>query len=558
MPLLAADWYILVNPLMPIVAMFAIIGWGWLISSKLDKDAQFFHLPRRQWNTAHLIAGLVGFAIMVSPVPQPWWFAISLPVGLIVAMSTVLAYWYYRNGQVPEDQVFHLSADRIQAAMQRRAAAKATRAATMSFVDAEGTRRIPPDQESKNYAVHIQAEELISPAILGRATRIDVLPSKGGSYQISQIVDSVRYRRNQIEPKTAHLVMEYLKSHAGLDPADVRRRQVGDMALVFGTEEHDLRVRTAGSSSGQTLSVDIDIKKHINIKPKKLGLLPSQMDALDSLVSDAHGVTLIVTPAGGGRTTTMYSLLRRHDAFTSNIRTLEIEHLLQIDGVGHTQFEATEDGANFATQLRSILRRDPHIVMVSDLVDVQTAQEAAGPGLKGPLVYVGMRGNSGLEGLATWCKAIGDLEAASAPIKAIISQRLVRKLCDCKAAYKPAPDQLKKLGLPADQVKKLYKPSGKIIDRNKEIQCPLCGGVGYRGVTAIYEVMIFGDDARALIAKGDLNGLRPLMAHAKMLTVQQAGLRKAIDGVTSIEEVIRATKTNTSASAKNKTQAAKA
>jgi len=264
---------------------------------------------------------------------------------------------------------------------------------------------------------------------------------------------------------------------------------------------------------------------------------------LDEAIADNSGIVLVTAAKGGGRTTTLYSLLSRLDAFTSNIRTLELEHLVRIDGVGHTQFEPKEDGPDFATQLRSILRRDPNVVMVSDIVDAQTAQEAAAPGKDGPLIFLGLQAGSGLEGLAAWCKAVGDLPKASAPLRAVVHCLLLRRLCEnCRLAYSPPPEQLKKLGLPADQVKQLYKPTGKTLERNKEETCPVCGGIGYRGLVGCYEVMAFDDEARALIAKGDLNGLRAHLARKKMITLQQAALRKAIEGTTSIEEVIRVTK----------------
>ncbi len=540
---LAEQWFIMVNPITPLLAFGALLFWGWLVSSVLDKDQAFYHFSTGKWNIAHMTAGLLGFGVMLSPYPEPWWFAVSFPAGMLVMLSTTLVYWNFRNKNVPEEAIYHLNTKGLTDRMAKRAAAKAAADANISFVDSDGTTRIPPDRESDSFAIHIAAEEFLTPALLASAVKVELTPGPNGQYSIAQYVDTIRYRRDPIDGKEANAIIGYLKTHAGLDVSDARRKQVGDMGAKFGASTHELRIRTAGSSQGQQLVVDFDLRKAVRVLPNKLGFLKRQFEQLDSVISDQRGTVLVTAPKSTGRTTTLYGLLDRHDAFVNNIRTLELEHLIQLDGVGHTEFEQTEDGPDFATQLRSMLRRDPNIMMVAELIDANTAKEAASPGADGPLMYVGVRSNSGLEGLATWCQAVGDLPMAAAPLRAVVSQLLVRRLCDnCKIAYSPAAEQLKKIGLNADQVKQLYKPSGKIIERNKEEQCPSCAGLGYRGVVGVYEIMAFDKDARGLIAKGDLNGLRAHLGRQKMITMQQAALRKAIDGVTGIEEVIRVTR----------------
>jgi type II secretory ATPase GspE/PulE/Tfp pilus assembly ATPase PilB-like protein len=389
----------------------------------------------------------------------------------------------------------------------------------------------------------VALEEVLSPAFLSRASRIECAPGPNGKYQIGQYVDSMRYRREPIDAPVANAVIDYLKSHAGMDVGDKRRKQVGDMAARQGLETKNLRIRSAGSSQGQSVVIDVDLRKSVNIKPNDLGVLPQQFERLDKAIEDRRGIVLVSAARGGGRTTSLYGFLRRHDAFTRNIRTLEFEHLIQIDGVGHTEFKPVEGGPDFATQLRSMLRRDPNIMMVADLHDARTAQEAAAPGVNGPLTYIGVRANSGLEALAIWCKSVGDLKKAAVPLRAVTYQVLVRRLCDaCKVPYSPPAEQMKKLGLPKDQIKQLFNASGKIIERNKEETCTVCAGLGYRGLVGCFEIMTFDDEARDLITKGDLNALRANLARQKMITLQQAALRKAIEGVTSIEEVIRATR----------------
>lgn len=537
----ADTWNILVNPIPPLVALALVCGWGWLVSTKLDKDSQYFHLPREQWNLAHLIAAIAGFGIMILPVGGPWWPAVGFTAGPLVMFSTVLAYWRYRNARVPEDKKFHLTMDAVRGSMAARKAARAAKAASIALIDARGAAVPVPNKEDAAFGTHLAMEELIGPAIVGRATTVEIMPAQGGQYQVTQTVDGMKYRRDPLDASQGAAIIDYLKGPAGLEVADKRRRQMGDFGLKYGLETKDVRLRTAGSSTGQQAIVEFDIKKRAKMKFEDLGLHARQVESLNAISSDLHGIILVAAPADNGRTTTMYAILRRHDSYTNNIRTLEIEQLLTLDGVGHSEYKAGE--ADFSTTLRSMLRRDPNIVMVADLVDAKTAQECAGPGPAGPLIYAGLRADDAMTALAMWCKSVGDLKKAAAALKGVVAQRLLRKLCDnCRVAYQPPADQLKKLGLPADQVKQLFKVGGKIIDRNREVPCPTCGGLGYFGQTGVFEVFVFDDEARGLIAKGDLNSVKTLMRRNKMMTLQEAALRKAIDGVTSIEEVIRISK----------------
>jgi len=545
MPLsLAVEWYILVGPWVPLIALAFLCLWGWVTSTIWDKDTVYWHFNREAWNVAHLICGTLGFALMILPVPMVWWPAVGFTGGLLVMWASSIAYWIYHNKNVPEDQVFRVSAEGFRQRMAARSAARQKKAAAISLIDAKGVARGLPGKDDPLFVVHMTMEDMLTPAFLQRAAVVELMPNRSGQYQVSQTVDGMRYRREPLDAGVANTVIDYVKGAASLDVADKRRRQVGDLVAHFGTENHEVRVRSAGSSAGQTMTLDIDLKKRVDIKPADLGLLPRQIEALDKATApdDLHGVILVSAPVGNGRTTTLYAMLRRHDAFTANIRTLEYERLVLIDGVGHSEFKA-DKGVDFATEIRSMLRRDPTILMVEDITDAHTAQELAAPGMRGPLQYIGVRAESGLEALAKWAKAVGDLKVAAEPMKAVISSRLLRKLCDnCKVPYQPDPNQLRKLGLPPDQIKQLYKHSGKVIERNREETCPVCGGLGYRGQTGAYEVMVFDNDARKLIAAGDLNGLKTHMRRVKTISIQEAALRKAIDGVTSIEEVIRVTR----------------
>ncbi|MFW5653444.1 MAG: ATPase, T2SS/T4P/T4SS family [Planctomycetota bacterium] len=541
--LVAASSRILVNPAQPLIALGFLFAVGWLISTVLDKDARYWHFKANQWSMAHLIALFAGFAVAVLPlVPEWWWSLISLPLGLLVMLSTPIAYWIYRNSNVPEDKKFRLTAEAIRASMSQRKDRRAAANAMISVFDHKEAPRQIPDREDPRYAVHMAMEGLLSPAFVARATNLELVPGRSGAYSVSQTVDSVRYRRDPVAAADAGAVIDYMKDLAGLDVQDRRRKQRGDFTAKMGVETFVLRTRTEGASAGQRAVLDINPAEQVKKKFDQLGFHPRQVEALNAVTADLHGIVLVAAPPDIGTKATLYGLIRRHDAFTSNIRTLELERLLQIEGVGHTEWNPNATPpVDYATQLRSMLRRDPDI-MVSEMVDVATAKEAAYPGPSGPLQYIGVAANRAMDAVMLWCKAVGDMPKAAAPLKAAVGGRVLRVLCDeCRVPYQPNPDQLKKIGLPPDQVKQLFRPSGKLIIKNREEPCPACNGIGYRGTTGVYELMAFDDEARKLIEKSDFNGLFTHLRRNKMMTLQEAALRKAIEGVTSIEEVMRVT-----------------
>ena len=232
----------------------------------------------------------------------------------------------------------------------------------------------------------------------------------------------------------------------------------------------------------------------------------------------------------------------RHDAYTSNIKTLEGEVLSRIDGVDHLQWDPTNPDVDFATNLQSILRRDPDVVLVGRVTETKAAWVAAEAGMQGPLIYITQQSSTIAGQLREWVRLVGDLKLATASMRVVTNQRLLRTLCpNCRQAYQPTRERLKKMNLPADRIKQLYQASGKVQDKNKIEDCPVCGGSGYLGQTGAFEVMSLDDDARRHLVGGDL---KSALAHArrnKMIYLQEAALSKVVSGQTTIEEVVRVT-----------------
>ena len=515
------------------------MAWAWLISKKLDKDARYFHLNHQMWNGIHVAAGVIALAAMLL-IPFFW---LGWPVGMLILLGPILAYWHIRNQTVPESHRFKLSGEGIGAKLAARKQARAAHQALLQFTDSGGKTRPIPLKDDPLYSVHMMAEDVLGPAIGARASRVEVLVAANGA-AVAQTVDGLRYKRETIPTDAAMRMVDYLKNIGGLDTADRRRRQAAEFKLRGPGGETEISLVTAGSSTGQTLRVDFDRNKRLHKPFDGLGLLKAQLEGLQAFEQphDRHGVILIGAPSGHGLTTTAYSFLSRHDAYTSNVKTLEREIQVQLLGVDQTLWDPNNPDVDYATNLQSILRRDPDIVLTSDVRDTETARVIVEPGMKGPLIYVQQALPTIVDQIRDWVKKVGDIKDATRALRAVTNQRLLRSLCpNCRQAYQPSPEQLKKLNLPAKKVNQLFRASGKVQVKNKIEDCPVCGGSGYLGQTAAFEVFIVDDEARKALATGDLKTALAEARRKHMYFLQEAALSKVVTGETDIEEVVRIT-----------------
>lgn len=530
---------ILVSWWQALLIAIPFVAWGWLIP-KLEKDARFFHLDYLKWNALFLGTGVAALAAMLL-IPLFW---ISWPVGLLVLIGPVLGYWQVRNNSVPESKKFYLSSEQFTAKMEQRRQARAARDIVLQFTDAKGQPREAANKEDPLFQTQMLAEDLFMPAFSARANRLELAASPKGCV-VAQYVDGVKYKREPFEVDAAIRLIDYLKDLAGLDVEDRRRKQAGEFSARGPSGEVPLHLVTSGSSSGQVCRIEFNREEQRSKPFDGLGLVPAQLEALREFASpeNRHGIILVGAPAGHGSTTTAYSLLGRHDAYTSNIKTLERDIEARLDGVDQLKYDPTNPDVDFATAIQSILRRDPDMVLVSGVEDdPETAKVVSEPGRDGPLIYIPQRVDTVGEQIRSWVKMVGDVKAAVKPLRVVMNQRLLRSLCpNCRQGFEPSPEQLKKLNVPAGKVKELYRASGKIQVKNKIESCPVCNGTGYLGQTAAFEVMVIDDECRKLLIAGDL---KAAMAHArrnKMIYLQEAALSKVLTGETTIEEVIRIT-----------------
>ncbi|MCP4834376.1 MAG: Flp pilus assembly complex ATPase component [Phycisphaera sp.] len=532
----------LVDPFKPVLFLIPLLVYMRLISTTIEKDLRFFNHNVAMWNGIFLASacGAMAAAIFI-----PIFFA-GLPVMMLVLAAPLLAYWKYRNDRVDdEEQKFQLGAATVGDRMAARKRNAVQRNASAVLLDAKLAERPVPEEEDPLRPVHLAMEDVLLPAITARSTRLEVAVSaKGGS--VAQMVDGVRYKREPLTKEVAASIVDYLKQAAGLKVDERRKKQRGRCGLKLREEDRRvlLDVTTSGSSQGIRLRVDIDRDAQLAREFEELGLEPEQLKVLEATSDggERHGVILVATGPGQGLTTTLTTILKRHDAYTCNIKTLERDVQRMVEGVDHVEWDPNDADLDFPTQLRSIIRRGPDIVMISDLQDPATGPQAAMVGLDGPLVYLGVQTKDGVAGAITeWFRSVGDLKTAAKPLTTVMTSRTMRRLCpECRAPFTPSAEQAKKLGIKDPSSVQLFRQSGRVQVKNKIEECPTCRGTGFFGTVGVFEVMPIDRDARKLLAGGDL---KAAYTHSRrslgMMVMQEAALRKVSRGETSLEEVAR-------------------
>lgn len=543
--LLAAEpaGLVLVSPWKPLLIFPFLIGWGWVVSTIYDKDAQQYYLPRERWNLIHLAAGAIAVAVVFA---APLEIFITLPIMVVILAADLYAYFAAHNASdlVPESRKWSLDPSTWLAARaaKKTKADRATKGIRYTF-DGPGGVVAHPEPETPEFELRVAAEDIVQAIIDLRASQIDIQPAgKENVYGVFATVDTVRRGVRQVAANEALALVDFFKGAAGLDVQDRRRKQRGTMRVSLPQAKPvEVLVSAIGSSAGVRLTLLVEPAKQVALRTGDLGLHEAQREALRAIIDDpAKGVVLLAGKPDQGRTTTMYSVLRDHDAYTSNVQTIEFEPQSTIEGVRHNIFDPQSDAGEFSTTVRSILRRDPDVVAIAELPDEATAQEIARADVERSRVYVSVRVDDPIKAIQLFCQQVGDQKAAAKALRGVIAQRLVRRLCDnCKVPFQPTPEALKKLGLPPE-VKQLHRKSGKVLIKDKEEVCPVCSGSGYFGVVGAYAVHQIDDEMQRTIAVGDFSGLKSLFRQRKQFSVQQAALQHVVNGTTSIEEVARA------------------
>ena len=398
-----------------------------------------------------------------------------------------------------------------------------------------GTKEVASDGESAiddNALVKV-VNNIIREAVLNDISDIHIEPRP------EKVVIRVRkdglLREYMTMPKAAAgALAARVKIMGGLNIAERRLPQDGRVRFRDRSAEVDLRLSTLPTVYGEKCVMRL-LKKAASIPEiEQLGFAEYNFQRFEDLIKKPYGMFLITGPTGSGKSFTTFSILKRIAVPEVNVTTIEDPVEYEVPGINQTQVNI-KAGLDFARALRSFLRQDPDIIMVGEIRDTETAKIAVEAALTGHLLIATLHTNDA-SGAVTRLSEMGiEPFNVSASLLGVLAQRLVRKVCkDCKVEHTPDPDVLRRIGLSDSQIKgkKLYRGVG----------CDKCGGSGYDGRYAIHELLVVDEELEMAIVKDKSAGeIKELAVANGMKTLREDGINKALQGITTLEEVLART-----------------
>jgi len=347
-------------------------------------------------------------------------------------------------------------------------------------------------------------------------------------------IDGILYQVLQ-PPLKAHAgIVSRIKIMSQLNIAEKRLPQDGRFRVRVAGRDIDIRVSTLPTAFGERVVLRLLDKTSNILSLEEIGLGRSLLRQFEGMINKNHGIFLVTGPTGSGKTTTLYAALTRLNSREKNIITVEDPIEYQLPGVGQIQVNPKID-LTFANGLRSILRQDPDIIMVGEIRDRETAEIAVQSALTGHMVFSTLHTNNAAGALTRLVEMGIEPFLAASSIVGILAQRLVRRICPhCKEAIAPPTELLDQLGdectLPANP--QFYQGRG----------CSRCMDIGYWGRSGIYELLPVDETVRDLLMQDkDATTIKQAAMRRGMQTLRAAGVARALEGLTSLEEILRVT-----------------
>lgn len=370
---------------------------------------------------------------------------------------------------------------------------------------------------------------LLEQAIRQRASdvHIEALESK---VRVRYRIDGALYEKMVYDNSLLPAISTRIKLMGGMDISEKRKPQDGRMTIMVDRHEYDIRISSVPTVHGEKIVMRISSKLSLTKNKKELGLAPDELRRFDHMLSAPYGIIFVTGPTGSGKSTTLYTALSELNKEAVNIVTVEDPVEADIEGINQIQVN-NKVNLTFASALRSILRQDPDIIMIGEIRDRETAGIAVQASITGHLVVSTLHTNNAAGTLNRMADMGVERYLIADSVVGVIAQRLVRKLCPHCRKKRLATEEEKRL-LKQDTYKEMeiYEPTG----------CDLCNHTGYFGRTGVFEIMEVNEEIRDLIAEGGSSEeLENAARRAGMCTLHDNGIRYVLEGITSIEEMLK-------------------
>ena len=345
-------------------------------------------------------------------------------------------------------------------------------------------------------------------------------------------IDGILVEHMRTSAKAYKAIISRIKIMANLNISEKRLPQDGRIYLVVDNKPVDFRVSTMPTSKDEKVVMRVLDKSSFMVSKEKLGFSEESIEIYDNLLSKPYGLILVVGPTGSGKTTTLYSMLNQLNDVEKNILTIEDPVEYELEGINQSQINY-KAGLDFASALRAFLRQDPDIIMVGEIRDHDTAEIAIRASLTGHLVLSTLHANTAVGAISRLSDMGMDSFLITSSLVGVVAQRLVRKICpNCKVAYEASIGEKKALNYDINKNLTLYKGEG----------CDKCNNTGYKGRLGIYEMIQVSKPIRDLIDSGAKDDEISSKANELgMKNMRQDASMKVINGLTTVEEMIRVT-----------------
>ena len=372
---------------------------------------------------------------------------------------------------------------------------------------------------------------LVENAIAAEASDIHIEPFED-TLRIRYRIDGLLYDQEAPPRRLQAAVTSRIKIMSEMNIAERRLPQDGRIRVTLHGQRIDIRVSTMPTVHGESIVMRLLQRSTVFLPLEKLGFPSNTLARFESLIKRPHGIVLVTGPTGSGKTTTLYAALDKINSPGVKIITVEDPVEYQLKGVNQIPVKA-KIGLTFANGLRHIVRQDPDVILVGEIRDLETAEIAIQASLTGHLVFSTLHTNDA-PGAITRLQDMGvESYLVASVLEGVLAQRLVRRICEsCRVPDAPPKADLDALGIEA--------PPGTVLFRGKG--CDDCRGTGYRGRSGIYELFVIDEDVRSLmLRRASTRDIRQYAISRGMVTLRMDGFKRACEGVTTVEEILRVT-----------------
>ncbi|MDD5289253.1 MAG: GspE/PulE family protein, partial [Dehalococcoidales bacterium] len=373
---------------------------------------------------------------------------------------------------------------------------------------------------------------LIDQSVKERASDIHLKP-QGNKLRVRFRIDGILRDIYSLPKSINSPLVSRIKLLCGMNIAEKRRPQDGHFAIKLKDKRIDIRVATMNSSHGERVTMRILDKSLELLALDKIGLENEKLDEMTALLRSSFGIVLIGGPTGSGKTTTLHAALRYLNSNELNIMTIEDPIEYEFDDISQMQVNE-KAGISFSTGLRSMMRHDPDIILVGEIRDTETARVAVQAALTGHLVLASIHANDATSMLFRLIDMGIEPYLISSTVVGLVAQRMIRCVCEnCRTALQPSEfEKTIYKDHMADELPVVYKGTG----------CVLCANSGFSGRTGIFEIMRMDDAIRKRLLTGaDVSEIRKEVRRRGVVSLQNHGMMKVKEGISTIEEVLRCT-----------------